>query len=104
MVAGTRWADRVGKGIRTAPRDALVADSIDERHRGLAFGFHRAADTGGAMLGLLIALGVVWAAQQSQGTLGESTFRTVVFTNVLQSQRDPIDGVGARIAAMSCGH
>jgi hypothetical protein len=32
MVAGVRWADRVGKGIRTAPRDALVADSIDEKH------------------------------------------------------------------------
>ena len=46
-VAGVRWADRVGKGIRTAPRDALVADSIDEKRRGLAFGFHRAADTGG---------------------------------------------------------
>jgi MFS family permease len=56
MVAGVRWADRVGKGVRTAPRDALVADSIDDRHRGLAFGFHRAADTGGALLGLLIAL------------------------------------------------
>ena len=83
MVAGTRWADRVGKGIRTAPRDALVADSIDERHRGLAFGFHRAADTGGAMLGLLIALSVVWAAQQSQGTLGESTFRTVVLISLI---------------------
>ena len=37
-VAGARWADRVGKGIRTAPRDALVADSIDEQNRGLAFG------------------------------------------------------------------
>ena len=45
MVAGVRWADRVGKGIRTAPRDALVADSVDREQRGLAFGFHRAADT-----------------------------------------------------------
>ena len=57
MVAGVRWADRVGKGIRTAPRDALVADSIPEKHRGIAFGFHRAADTAGAMLGILICLG-----------------------------------------------
>ena len=46
MVLAVRWADRVGKGVRTAPRDALVADSIDESQRGLAFGFHRAADTG----------------------------------------------------------
>ncbi len=54
-IAGVRWADRVGKGIRTSPRDALVADSISEDQRGLAFGFHRAADTGGAVLGLVIA-------------------------------------------------
>jgi MFS family permease len=59
-VAAVRWVDRLGKGIRTAPRDALVADSVDAKQRGLAFGFHRAADTGGAVVGLLIALGVVW--------------------------------------------
>ena len=65
VVAGVRWADRVGKGIRTAPRDALLADSIKKEQRGLAFGFHRAADTAGAMIGLLIALLVVWLAQSS---------------------------------------
>jgi len=72
----------VGKGIRTAPRDALVADSIDERHRGLAFGFHRAADTSGAMLGLLIALGIVWAAQRGALALGEDVFRTIVLVSI----------------------
>src|SRR5512133_3611770 len=76
MVAVTRWADRVGKGIRTAPRDALVADSIEPQHRGLAFGFHRAADTAGAMFGLLIALLVIWLAQANQELLKASTFRT----------------------------
>ena len=82
-VAGVRWADRVGKGIRTAPRDALVADSIDERHRGLAFGFHRAADTGGAVLGLLIALGVVWIAQARSMELNRPTFQTVVLISLV---------------------
>ncbi len=82
-VAGARWADRVGKGIRTAPRDALVADSIDERNRGLAFGFHRAADTAGAMLGLLIALGIVWAAQRGAVALGEGPFRTIVLVSII---------------------
>jgi len=82
-VAGVRWADRVGKGIRTAPRDALVADSIDERHRGLAFGFHRAADTGGAVLGLLIALGVVWLVQAGSTELNRSTFQTVVLISLV---------------------
>lgn len=82
-VAGVRWADRVGKGIRTAPRDALVADSIRDDQRGLAFGFHRAADTGGALVGLLIAFGLVWAAQSSAVALGLDTFRTVVLASLL---------------------
>jgi MFS family permease len=82
-VAAARWADRVGKGIRTAPRDALVADSIDERHRGLAFGFHRAADTAGAMLGLLIALGIVWAVQRGAVALGEDVFRNIVLVSIV---------------------
>src|SRR5512135_1140021 len=60
LVAGVRWADRAGKGIRTAPRDALVADSVTKETRGLAFGFNRAMDKGGAMLGLVIAALVVW--------------------------------------------
>lgn len=60
IVAGVRWADRVGKGIRTAPGDALVADSASENQRGRAFGFQRAVDTAGATLGILFALVIVW--------------------------------------------
>ena len=63
LIAGVRWSDRIGKGIRTAPRDALVADSTTKEIRGLAFGFHRAMDTAGAMVGLIIAALVVWLAQ-----------------------------------------
>ena len=50
-----RFVDRVGKGIRSAPRDALLADSVDASFRGRAFGIHRAADHAGAVLGPLIA-------------------------------------------------
>jgi MFS family permease len=82
LVAGARWADRLGKGIRTAPRDALVADSIQDEQRGLAFGFHRAADTAGAMLGLLLALLVTWLAQRGSTLLSASTFRTIVIISV----------------------
>ena len=82
-IAAVRWADRFGKGIRTAPRDALVADSVDEKRRGFAFGFQRAADTAGAFLGMLIALGVVWLAQQGSAALGESTFRTLVLVSLI---------------------
>lgn len=83
IVAGARWTDRVGKGIRTAPRDALVADSVIMDRRGLAFGFHRAADTGGAVVGLLIALAVVWALQPSAGGLGQDTFQTIVLFSLI---------------------
>jgi MFS family permease len=83
MVAGARWADRVGKGIRTAPRDALVADSIDVGQRGLAFGFNRAADTAGAMLGILIALAVVWFTQAGTLALHEDTFRTIMLLSIV---------------------
>jgi len=83
VVAGVRWADRVGKGIRTAPRDALVADSISEEQRGLAFGFHRAADTAGAVVGLLIALVAVWSLQSAQKQLNLDTFRVIVLVSLI---------------------
>src|SRR5262244_1303504 len=48
-----RLTDRLGKGIRTAPRDAMIADAVDEQQRGIAFGFHRAMDHFGAVIGPL---------------------------------------------------
>jgi MFS family permease len=101
-VAAARWADRVGKGIRTAPRDALVADSVRPEQRGVAFGFHRAADTAGAMFGLLIALVVVWLAQSNSLTLDESTFRTIVLVSLLPAGLAVLVlAVGARDVAVS---
>lgn len=83
VAAGMRWVDRVGKGIRTAPRDALVADSIKEKHRGLAFGLHRAADTGGAVVGLIITLLMIWLFQKSDVNLKASVFRTIVLISMI---------------------
>ncbi len=51
-----RFLDRSGKGIRTAPRDALIADSSDPKEMGRSFGFHRSLDTTGAVIGPLLAL------------------------------------------------
>ncbi len=57
-----RVGDRVGKGIRTSPRDALLADSVDPVMRGKSFGFHAAADNAGAVLGPLTAFALLkWA-------------------------------------------
>ncbi len=55
VVFAGRIVDRLGKGIRTAPRDALIADSTDPAKRGTAFGLHRAMDTTGAAIGVLLA-------------------------------------------------
>lgn len=54
-VLGIRFLDRIGKGIRTSPRDALIADSTPPNARGAAFGFHRAMDHLGAVAGPLLA-------------------------------------------------
>lgn len=83
QVLGVRFADRVGKGIRNAPRDALIADSVTADQRGLAFGLHRAGDTLGAALGIAIALAVVWRAQGNALALGRPAFQTVVLLSVL---------------------
>ena len=60
-----RFTDRLGKGVRTSPRDALIADSSTPEQRGRAFGFHRAMDTSGAVLGPLIGLAMVVTFGQS---------------------------------------
>lgn len=54
-----RAVDRVGKGLRTAPRDALLAASVSPEHRGAAFGFHRSMDHAGAMIGPALALALL---------------------------------------------
>jgi len=59
-----RFLDRVGKGIRTSPRDAMIAMSTENHQRGRAFGFHRALDHAGAVVGPLIAFVLLgWGVQ-----------------------------------------
>lgn len=61
QVLAIRLTDRVGKGLRTAPRDALLAESVPEERRGAAFGLHRAADHSGAVVGPLLASALLLA-------------------------------------------
>jgi MFS family permease len=64
-VLAIRVTDRIGKGVRTAPRDALIADAIHDGQAGRAYGFARALDHSGAVLGALAAAGVVyWGTQR----------------------------------------
>ncbi|NYE35513.1 MFS family permease [Nocardioides cavernae] len=60
-IAAVVTADRIGKGIRTAPRDAMISTATPTEHLGRAFGVHRMLDTIGAALGPLIAFGLLWA-------------------------------------------
>src|SRR5215831_253672 len=55
LVLLLRFFDRIGKGIRTPPRDALIAGATTQTNRGMAFGFHRSMDHAGAVLGPLLA-------------------------------------------------
>ncbi len=64
MVLAARFTDRVGKGLRGPPRDALIADDTTPANRGRAFGFHRAADTAGAVAGPLIGLALYRAVDE----------------------------------------
>jgi MFS family permease len=59
QVVGLRAADRMGKGARNPPRDTVIADAVDSQLRGRAFGFHRAMDHAGAMIGPLVATGLI---------------------------------------------
>ncbi len=83
VVLVARLGDRLGKGIRTAPRDALIADSTDAAYRGRAFGFHRAMDTLGAFFGVLAAVVVVAASEGSASLLDENTFHTLVLLSLI---------------------
>ncbi|HZR99876.1 MAG TPA: MFS transporter [Chloroflexota bacterium] len=70
LVLGARVLDRLGKGLRSAPRDAMIADAAAPNTRGRAFGFHSAADTAGGVVGPLFALGLIaW--------LGEANLRPI---------------------------
>jgi len=80
---GVRFADRVGKGIRTAPRDALIADSLSAEQRGKGFGLHRAMDTFGAMAGIISAAVVVYVLQKGNLELAPGTYQQLVLIGVI---------------------
>ena len=82
-VLGVRFSDRVGKGIRTAPRDALLAGSAKSDQRGAAFGLHRAGDTAGAFVGLGLAALIIWLAQSGAAELTRHTFQIVVLASII---------------------
>ena len=83
VVLAVRFSDRLGKGIRTSPRDALVAASVSAEERGRGFGLHRAMDTFGAVLGLVIVAIIVYFVQGGGLKLGLQTYQWLVLVGVI---------------------
>ena len=80
LVLGGRLLDRLGKGLRGAPRDALITDAVSEDQRGRAFGLHRAFDTAGAFVGVLLSALLLWwltgTPQQDDAAVASAAART----------------------------
>jgi MFS family permease len=72
-----RLTDRVGKGIRGAPRDAMIADAVRPGERGLAFGFHRAMDHAGAVVGPLAGFFLVWWFARDSNSITKAEFANI---------------------------
>ncbi len=83
VVTSIRISDRVGKGIRTAPRDALVADSVSSGQRGRAFGLHRAMDSSGAVLGLAFAAVIIYVVQGGGLEISLRSYRWLVLIGII---------------------
>lgn len=90
MVLFARVCDRLGKGIRVSPRDAMVADSVSAEYRGLAFGWHRAFDTAGSAIGPVLTLlllylmtGSTFSARGLMGAAEIHTLRVIMLIAVI---------------------
>jgi len=99
LVLAARFAERFGKGIRNAPRDALLAEATQERYRGRAFGFERAMDSLGAVLGPLVALVVInWAHLDARSIFLISaipaTIAALMILTVKEKREDVVKGTG----------
>ena len=110
IVLGVKFGDRIGKGIRTSSRDALVADSVASDERGKSFGLHRAMDTSGAVLGLVIAAIVIYFTQGGGLELSLESYRRLVLIGIVpavlavvvlvrfvkERERKPVPGTSSR--------
>lgn len=89
LVLLLRFADRLGKGLRSSPRDALLAAAVAPNQRGLAFGLHRAMDNGGAVLGPLVASGLLALHLSLRQIIGWSLLPELLCTALALLLREP---------------
>jgi MFS family permease len=82
-VLAVRLGDRIGKGVRSSSRDALIADSVTASERGRGFGLHRAMDTAGAVIGLILAAVIVYLVQGGANDLTREAYRWLVIIGII---------------------
>ena len=92
VVLMLRFADRVGKGLRSSPRDALLAQAVAPDQRGLAFGLHRAMDNAGAVIGPLLAAGLLALHVPLRQLIAWSLVPGVICTLLALALREPSTG------------
>jgi len=83
VVLLVRFLDRVGKGVRSAPRDALIADVTLPENRGRAFGFNKAMDKAGGLIGVLLAAAVVYLTERNAVALTWESYQWLVLLAVV---------------------
>ena len=83
QVLAVRFVDRIGKGVRNAPRDALIADSVEEHERGRSFGLQRGMDTAGAVIGTLLASGFIYLFTKYTNMPVLTQYRTIFWISVI---------------------
>jgi MFS family permease len=101
-VLGLRLVDRAGKGLRTAPRDALIAEAAIPGRRGTSFGYHRALDTLGAVVGPLLAILLLWAGLSLRWAIAVAAVPAAVSLVLLVRVREPrhaVTGTRPRLRA-----
>jgi MFS family permease len=82
-VLAVRLGDRIGKGVRSSSRDALIADSVTASERGRGFGLHRAMDTAGAAIGLILAAVIVYLVQGGGNQLTRESYQWLVIIGII---------------------
>jgi len=103
QVVGFRVVDRIGKGIRTPARDALISEVTPPSLRGRAFGFHRGADHFGAVLGSLAAWWLLWGGADVRGVIAWSVVPGVVAFVVLAGVLRGVTSHESRVTAREPG-
>jgi MFS family permease len=110
FVLGLRFVDRIGKGLRSSPRDALIADVTDPAGRGKAYGFHRSMDHAGAVAGPLAAAGLLLIPGMSLrrvfllAAVPAAAVMVIIFAWVREPAHSPVPGATAAAGLRASWH